>query len=168
MKESYYKFSVLKSKGIILPTKVHIVKAMVLTVITYGCDSWTIKKAVHKKIHAFELQCWKRFLRVPWTTRRSNQSILKEIIPEYSLEGLTLELQYFGHLMWRANSLEKIAGRRRKGATGWDGWTASLTQWTWVFANSKRQWRTWKPSMLQSMGWHRVRHDWATEQLQRK
>ena len=111
--------SVLTSRDIALLTKVHIVKAMVLTVITYGCDSWTIKKAVHKKIHAFELQCWKRFLRVPWTTRRSNQSILKEIIPEYSLEGLTLELQYFGHLMRRTDSFEKtlmqgkIEGRRR-------------------------------------------------------
>ena len=157
--------SVLKGRDITLPTKVCIVKAMVFPVVMYECERWTVKKVEWQRIDAFELWCWKRPLRVPWTARRLNQSILKEIIPEYSLEGLTLKLQYFGHLMWRANSLDKIAGRRRKGAMGWDGWMASLTQWTWVFANSKRQWRTWKPSMLQSMGWHTVGHDWATEQL---
>ena len=93
--------SILKSRGITLPTKVHLVKAMVFPVVTYGCDSWTIKKAECKKIDAFELWCWRRLLRVPWTARRSNQSILKEISPEYSLEGLMLKLkfQYFGHLM---------------------------------------------------------------------
>ena len=115
-------------------TKVHLVKAMVLTVITYGCDSWTIKKAVHKKIHAFELQCWKRFLRVPWTTRRSNQSILKEINPEYSLEGLMLKmrLQYLGHLMWRTDSLEKtlmvgkLEGKKRRGQQ-WMRWLGYIT-----------------------------------------
>ena len=160
--------SVLKGRDITLPTKVCIVKAMVFPVVMYECESWTVKKVEWQRTDAFELWCWKRPLRVPWTARRLNQSILKEVIPEYSLEGLTLKLQYFGHLMWRANSLDKIAGRRRKGATGWDGWMASLTQWTWVFANSKRQWRTWKPSMLQSMGWHTVGHDWVAEQLQRK
>ena len=97
------------------------VKAMVLPVVMYGCESWTIKKAEHWRIDAFEQQCWRRLLRVPWTARRSSQSILKEINPEYSLEGLTLKLQYFGHLMWRANSLEKtlmlwkIEVRRRRG-----------------------------------------------------
>jgi len=98
--------SVLKSRDVTLLTKVHIVKAMVFPVVTYGCESWTIKKAEHQIIDAFELWCWRRHLRVPWTARRSNQSILKEINPEHSLEGLMLKLQYFGHLMQTANSLE--------------------------------------------------------------
>ena len=99
--------SVLKSRDITLLTKVHIVKAMVFLVVTYGCESWTIKKAEHWIIDAFELCCWRRLLRVPWTARRSNQSVLKEINPECSLEGLMLKLKlkYFGHLIWRANSL---------------------------------------------------------------
>ena len=101
--------SILKSRDITLPTKVHLLKAMVFPVVIYGCESWTIKKAEHRRIDAFELWCWRRLLRVPWIARRSNQSILKEINPEHSLEGLLqkLKLQYFGHLMWRANSLEK-------------------------------------------------------------
>ena len=101
--------SILKSREITLPTKVHLVKAMVFPVVMYGCESWTIKKAEHQRIDAFELWCWRRLLRVPWTARRSNQSILKEISPEYSLEGLMLKLklQYFGHLMQRSNSFEK-------------------------------------------------------------
>ena len=113
--------SILKSKDITLLTKVHLIKAMVFPVVMYGCESWTIKKTEHRRIDAFELQCWKRLLRVPWTARRSNQSILKDISPEYSLEGLMLKLQYFGHLMRRADSLEKtlmlggIGGRRRRG-----------------------------------------------------
>ena len=115
--------SVRKSRDIILPTKVHIVKAMVFPVVMYGCESWTIKKAEHQTIDAFELWCWRRLLKVPWTARRSDQSILKEINPEYSLEGLMLKLklQYFGHLMRRADSLEKtlmlgkIESRRRRG-----------------------------------------------------
>ena len=106
-----------------MPTKVRLVKAMVFPVVMYGCESWTIKKAEHQRIDAFELLCWRRLLRVPWVARRSNQSILKEISPEYSLEGLMrkLKLQYFGHLMWRTDSLEKtlllgkIEGRRRRG-----------------------------------------------------
>ena len=102
--------SILKSRDITLPTKVHLVKAMVFPVVMYGCESWTIKKAEHRRIDAFELWCWRRLLRVPWTARRSNLSILKEISPGISLEGmmLKLKLQYFGHLMRRANSLEKI------------------------------------------------------------
>ena len=100
--------SILKSKDIPLPTKVHIVKSMVFPVVMYGCESWTIKKAEHRRTNAFELWCWRRLLSVPWTTRRSNQSILQEINPEHSLEELLLKLQYFGHLMWWANSLEKI------------------------------------------------------------
>ena len=101
--------SILKSRDITLPTKIHLVKAMVFTVVMYGCKSWTIKKAEHRRIDAFELWCWRRLLRIPWTARRSNQSILKEISPECSLEGLMLKLklQYFGHLIRRADSLEK-------------------------------------------------------------
>ena len=112
--------SILKSRDITLPTKVHLVKAMVFPVVIYGCESWTIKKAEHQRIDAFELWCWRRHLRVPWTARRSNQSILKEIRPEYSLGGL-LKLQDFGHLMQTADSLEKplilrkIEGRKRIG-----------------------------------------------------
>ena len=102
--------SILKSRDITLPTKVHLIKAMVFPVVMYGYESWTIKKAVHRRYDAFELCYWRRLLRVPWTARRSNQSILKEISPEYSLEGLMLKLklQYFGHLMQRTDSLEKI------------------------------------------------------------
>ena len=115
--------SILKSRDITLPTKVRLVKAMVFPVVIHGCESWTLKKAEHRRIDAFELWCWRRLLRVPWTAKRSNQSILKEISPEYTLEGLILKLklQYFGHLMRRADSLEKtlmlgkIEGRRRRG-----------------------------------------------------
>ena len=115
--------SILKSQDITLPTKVHLVKAMVFPVVMYGCESWTIKKADHQRIDAFELWCWRRLLRVPWTARRSNQSILKEISPGCSLEGLMLKLklQYFGYLMRRVDSLEKtlmlggIGDRRRRG-----------------------------------------------------
>ena len=100
--------STLESRDITLPTKVHLVKALVFPAVMYGCESWTIKKAEHRSIDAFELWCWSRLLRVPWTARRSNQSILKEINPEHSLERLMLKLQYFGHLMQRDDSLEKI------------------------------------------------------------
>ena len=129
--------SILKSRDITLPTKVHLVKAMVFPVVTYGCESWTIKKAECRRIDAFEQWCWRRLLRVPWTARRSNQSILKEISPGCSLEGLMLKLklQYFGHLMRRADSLEKtlmlekIEGGRRRGRQRmrWsDGITGSM------------------------------------------
>ena len=115
--------SILKSKDVTLPTKVHLVQAMVFPVVIYGCESWTIKKAERRRTGVFELWCWKRLLRVPWTARRSNQSILKEISPEYSFEGLMLKLklQYLGHLMQRTYSLEKtlmlgkMEGRRRRG-----------------------------------------------------
>ena len=115
--------NILKSRDITLPTKVHLVKAIVFPVVMYGCESWTVKKAKHQRIDAFELWCWRRLLRVPWTARRSNQCILKEISPEYSLEGLILKLKlkYFGHLMQRTDSLEKtlmlgkIEGGRRRG-----------------------------------------------------
>ena len=122
-KESYDLDRILKSRGITLPQKVHLVKAMVFPVVMYGCKSWTVKKAERRKIDAFELWCWRRLLRVPWTARRSNQFILKEISPGCSLEGLArkLKLQYFGHLMKRFDSLERIlmlggiGGRRRRG-----------------------------------------------------
>ena len=113
--------SILKSRGITLPTKVHLVKVTVFPVVMYGCENWTIKKTEHQRIDAFQLWCWRRLLRVPWTARRSNQSILKEISPEYSLERLMLKLQYFGHLMQGSDSFEKtlilgmIEGRRRRG-----------------------------------------------------
>ena len=148
--------SILKSWDITLPTKVRLVKALVFPVAVYGCESWTIKKAEHWKIDAFELWCWRRPLRVPWTARRSNQSILKEISPEYSLEGLMLKLklQYFGHLMQRTDSSEKtlMLGTIEAGGKGddrgWEGWVASLTWWTWVWINSGSWWWTGRPGML--------------------
>ena len=135
-----YLNSILKSRDITLPTKVHLVKAMVFPAVMYGCESWTIRKAEHRRIDAFELWCCRRLLRVPWTARRSNQSILKEINPEYSLEGLMLKLKlrYFGHLMWRLTHLkrlwcwERLKVGEEGDDRGWDGWMASPTQWTWV------------------------------------
>ena len=165
--------SLLKSKDITLPTKVHLVKAMVFPVVMYERESRTIKKAERWRIAAFELWCWRRFLRVPWTARRSNQSKpnLKEINPEYSLEELMLKLklQYFGHLI-RANSLEKTLmlgkteGRRRRGQQRmrWlDGITDSMDM---HLSKPHKWWRTGKPGVLQAMGSQRVGHDWATEQ----
>ena len=142
--------SILKSRDIILPTNVCIVRATVFPVVQYGCKSWTTKKAEHWRIDAFELWCWRRLLRVPWTARRLNQSILKEINPEYSLEGLIvkLKLQYVRHLMQRANSLEKtlllgkIEGRRRRRQQRMRWLAGSPNQWTWVWACSARPWRT--------------------------
>ena len=167
--------SVLKSRDIILPAKVQLVKAMVFPVFMYGCESWTVKKAEHRRIDAFALWCWRRLLRVPWTARRSNQSIVKEISPECSLEGLMLKLKlsYFGHLMRRTHSLEmtlilgKIEGRRRTEdkMVGLISFRMSfLIQWTWVWACSGRCWRTGKPGMLQFMelqSWKWL-SDWTT------
>ena len=143
---------------------------MVFPVIMYGCESCTIKKAECRRIDAFELWCSRRLLRVPWTARRSNQSILKEISPEYSLEGrmLKLKLQYFGHLMQRAALKRTWCWERLKAGgegddRGWDGWMASPTQWAWVWVNSGSWWWTERPGTLQSMGSQRVGHDWATE-----
>ena len=151
--------SILKSRDITLPTKVCLDKAMVFPVVMYGCESWTIKKAECWRIEAFELWCWRRLLRVPWTERRSNQSILKEISPKYSLEGLTkLKLQYFGHLIRRTDSFEKtlmlgkIEGGRRRGWQRMRWLMASPTQWTWVWVNSRSWWWTGRPGVLQLMG----------------
>ena len=140
--------SILKSRDISLLTKVCLVKAMVFPVVIHGYESWTIKKAEPQRTDAFELWCWRRLLRVPWTARRSNQSILKEINPEYSLEGLMLKLklQYFGHLTGRTESLEKIlilgttGGGRGGDDRGWDSWMASPTQWAWVGVSSGSWW----------------------------
>ena len=137
-------------------------------VVIYGCESWAIKKAECWRIDALELLCWRRFLRVPWTARRSNQSIVKEISPEYWSKGFMLKLQYFGHLMWRTDSFTKtlmlgmIEGRRRRERQRMR-WIVSPTQWTWVWVNFVSWWCTGRPGLLQCMGLQRVRHDWAIE-----
>ena len=156
--------SILKSRDITLPKKVCLVKAMVFPVVMYGCESWAIRNAEHWRIDAFELWSWRRFLRVPWTARRPNQSILKEISPEYSLEGLMLKLklQYFGHLIQRTDSLEKtpilgkIEGRRRRGRQRmrWlDGITDSMDM---SLRSSGSWWWSGRPGVPQSIGLQRV------------
>ena len=146
----------------------HLVKAMVFPVVMYGCESWTVKKAECWRIDAFELWCWRRILRVPWTARRSNQSILKEISPEYSLEGLMLKLQYLAtwckeltHLK-RPWSLELLKVGGEGDDRGWDGWMASLTWWTWVWVSSGSCWWTGRPACCSPWGC-RVRRNWATK-----
>ena len=154
-----------------MPKKVHLVKAMIFPVVKYACESWAIKKAEHQRIDAFKLWCWGRLLRAPWTARRCKESILKEISPEYSLEGLMLKLkvQSFGHLMRRADSLEKtlmlgkIEDRRRR---GWQRmrWLDGITDlWTWVWVSYRSWWQKGKPGVLQSKRSQRVGHEWATE-----
>ena len=163
--------NILQSRHITLRTKLCLLKAMVLPIVMYGCECCTTKKAEHWRIDAFELWYWRRVLRVPWTTRRSNQSILKEISPECSLEGLMLKLklQYFGHLIWTTSSLEKtlmlrkIEGGKRR---AWQRmrWLDGITDsWTWVWVGSGSWWWTGKAGMLQSMRSRRVGHDWVTE-----
>ena len=163
--------SILKSRDITLPTKVHLVKAMVFLVVMYACESWTVKKTERRRIDDFELWCWRRLLRVPWTARRSNQSILKEISPGCSLEGLMLrlKLQYFGHLMQRVDSLKKtlmlggIGGRRRRGRQRmrWlDGITDSMDM---SLSELQDWWWTGRPGVLSFTGSQRVGRDWATE-----
>ena len=163
--------SILKSRDITLPTKVCLVKAMVFPVVMYGCKSWTIKKAECQRIDAFELWRWRRLLRVPWTARRSNQSILNEISPGCSLKGLKLKLklQYFGHFMRRVDcwkrpwSWEGLGARGEGDERGWDGWMASPTRWTWVWMISGSWWWTGTLGVLGFIGSQRVRHDWVTE-----
>ena len=154
-----------------MPTKVHLVKAMVFLVVTYGSGSWTIKRSEYWRIDAFELWCWRRLLRVPWTARRSNQSFLKEISPEYSLEGLMLKLKLQYLATWckelthlkRPWCWEILRAGGEGDDRGWHGWMASPTRWTWVWVDYRRWWWTGKPDMLQFVGSQRVRHYWATE-----
>ena len=163
--------SILKSRDIALPTKAHLVKAMVFPLVMYGCESWPMKKAEHWRIDAFELQCWRRLLRVPWTARRSNHSILKGINPEYLLEGLMLKvkLQYFGYLMWRAGWFEKtlmlgkIEGGRRRGRQRMR-WLVGITDsMDMSLSNFLELVMDREAGVLQSMGSQRVTNDWATE-----
>ena len=159
-----------------MPAKIHLVKVMVFPVVMYGCESWTIKKVECQRTGAFELWCWRRLLKVPWTASRSNQSILKEISPGCSLEGLmlNLKLQYSGHLMWRTDSFEKtlklgkIDGRRRRGLQSMR-WLDGITNSMDMNLSNSGSWQwTGKPGMLQSMGTQRVGHDWATELTEAK
>ena len=159
--------SILKSRDITLAKKVCLVKAIVfpVVVVMYWCDSWTIKKAEHRRIDAFKLWCWRRLLRAPWTERKSNQPILKKISPEYSLEGLMLKLklQCFGHLthLKRPWCWERLKVGGEGDNRGWDGWMATPTQWTWVWVDSGSWWWTGRPGVQQSMGQQRVRRNWA-------
>ena len=163
--------SIFKSRDITLPTKVYLVNAMVFPVVMYGCESWTVKKAEHWRIDAFKLWCWRRLLRVPWTARRSNQSILREISPGCSLAGLMLKLklQYFGHLMWRADSLEKsflmlgkIEGRRRRGQQRMR-WLDRITNSINIGLGELRELVMDREAQCAVIHRVAVRHDWTTE-----
>ena len=169
--------SILKSRDITLPTKVYIVKAMVFPVVMCGCEIWTIKKADCWRTDAFGLWCWRRLLRVPRTARRSNQSVLKEINPEYSFIGRT-DVKSWSSITLATWCKELTHWKRpwcwerlKAGGEGdnreWDGWMTPLTWCMWVWASSGRWWRTGKPGVLQSMGSQRIRQDWATEQQQK-
>ena len=163
--------SILKSRNITLPTKVCLVKAIVFPVVMYGCKNWTIKKAEHWRIDAFELWCQRRLLRIPWTARRYNQSILKEIIPNihwkdwcWSWNSNTLATWCEEPTHWKRLRCWEILKAGGEGDNrGWDSKMASPTQWTWIWVSSRSWWWTGKPGVLQSMGSQRVRHDWATE-----
>ena len=161
--------SILKSRDITLLTKVHLVKAMVFPVVMYGCESWTVKKAEHWRIDAFELWCWRRLLRVPWAARRSKQSIVKEISSEYwkdwcwGWNSNCLSNWHEEQTHWKRPRCWERLKAGEEDNRGWDGWMKLLTWWTWVWASSRSWWRTGKPGVLQSMGSQRVRHDWATE-----
>ena len=160
---------ILKSRDITLPTKVRLVKAMIFQVLIYGCASWNIKKADHRRIDAFELWCWRRLLRVPWTARRSNKSTLK-IGPRCSLEELMLKLKLQYLATWctelthwkRLWCWERLRAGGEEDDRGWDGWMASPTQWTWV--DSRSLWWTGRPGVLRLMESQRVGHNWATKQ----
>ena len=161
--------SILKSRDITLSTKVHLVKAMVFPVVMYGCESWTIKRTELWRIDAFELWCWKRLLRVPWTARRSNQSILKSIIVHWkewcwswNSNTLATWCEELTHLK-RPWCWERLRGGGQGDDRGWDGWMASPTQQTWVCVNFRSWWWTGRPGMLWFMGSQRVRHNWATD-----
>ena len=162
--------SILKSRDITLPTKADQVKAMVFPVVMYGCESCTLKQAECQRINVFELWCWRRLLRVPWTARRANQYILKEISPEYSLEGCWSwnsnilatwreEMTHWKRTWW----WERLKAGGEGDERGWDGWMASPTQWTWVWVSSGSWWWTGRPGMLLFMGSWRVGHDWVSE-----
>ena len=163
--------SILKSREITLLTKVHLIKAMVFPVVMYRCESWPIKKAEHRRIVVFELWYWRRDLRLPWTAKRSKQSILKKISAENSLEVLMLKLKLQYLATWweepthlkRPWCWERLKAGGEGNNRGWDGWMASPTQWTWVWVNNGSWWWTGKPGVLLSVGSQRVGHDWATE-----
>ena len=174
--------SVLKSRNVTSLTKVHMVKAKIFPVVMYGCESWFIKKAKHQRTDAFKLWCWRRLLRLPWTARRSNQSVLNGN-PDYSGCGKMGNPNFIGRtdaetelsILWRPDVKSQLTGKdlcaskidgKEKGSRGWDGWIASLTQWTWIWANSGRQWRPGEPKTLQSTGSQGAEYDLATEQQQ--
>ena len=163
--------SILKSRDITFPRKIHLVKAMVFPVVMYGFESWTVKKAERRKIDAFVLWCWRRLLRVPWTAKRSNQPSLKDISPGCSLEGLmlnwnssTLATSCEESTHWKRPWCWEGLGAGREGDDRrWDGWMASPTLWAWVWVNFGSLWWTGRPGVLWFMGSQRVGHDWATE-----
>ena len=158
----------LKSRDITLPTEVHLVKAMVFPVVMYSYESWTMKKVEHQRIDAFELWCWRRFLRMSWTARRPNPSILVEISPGCSLEGVmlmsnTLATSCEELTHWKSQCWEGLGTEGERNDRGWDGWMASPTRWTWDWVNSGSWWWTGRPAVLRFMGSQRVGHNWATE-----
>ena len=161
----------IKSRDITLPTQVHPVKTIVFSVVMYGCESWTIQKAKCRRIDSFELCCWRKLLRVPWAARRFSQSILEEIRPGCSFQGLMLKLNLNTLATWcedlahlkRLWCWERLRAGGEGDNRGWDAWMASSTQWTWVWVNSRSWWQTGRPGVLQFMGLQRLVHNWATD-----